>query len=82
MHPREEGTAYEGDFVNFEKLYVGPLVLQLPRGLARQLGLPCRAREDLEARHRGLGPEADVESGHSRISRELDGGRGVLLLKE
>ena len=82
MHTREEGSSNEGDLVHDKEDDGAPLPFKAPCSVAFDFFLPGPGARDTEARAAGLGSEANVEGSDARVSRELDGGVYVLLLKK
>ena len=82
MHTREEGSSNEGDLVHDKEDDGTPLLFKAPCSVAFDFFLPGARARDTEARAAGLGSEANVEGSDARVSRELDGGVDVLLLKK
>ena len=81
MHTREEGSSNEGDLVHDKEDDGTPLLFKAPCSVAFGFFLPG-ARSDTEARAARLSSEANVEGSDARVSRELDSGVDVLLLKK
>ena len=82
MHTREEGSSNEGDLVHDKEDDGTPLLFKAPCSVTLDFFIPGARVTDIEARAAGLGSEANVEGSDARVSRELDGGVDVLLLKK
>ena len=82
MHTREKGSSNEGDLVHDKEDDGTPLLFKAPCSVAFDFFLPGARARDTEARAAGLGSEANVEGGDACVSRELDGGVDILLLKK
>ena len=82
MHTREEGSSNEGDLVHDKEDDGTPLLFKAPCSVTLDFFLPGARARNTEARAAGLGSEANVEGSDARVSRELDGGVDVRLLKK